>query len=332
MKILLVRLSSLGDLVYVTSILEALHHHGHEIHLLTDQTFADLFLGDPRLRRLWQIDRKALRQTLPAVLSSLQEEAFDFAVDLHKKPVTQWVVRRAQAKRVLSIQKRSLRRRLRVWFRCPMRPWHIVEWYAEPLIHAGLMTGPLPQPSIQTPPLSDLPFSLPPHFLVLAPEASHPAKEWPHFRALAETLHRTWSTPVVVVGTHPDPPGYPGIDLRGKTNLRQLVEIIRRSEGVIANDSGPAHLAAAAGKPLIVFFGPTVPDMGFRPWGNPWLRIFERPYGCRPCSLHGSRFCRFSFPSRCLADISPEEVLHVLQSLRAFTIRGPDPERRQEKP
>jgi len=328
MKLLLVRLSSLGDLVYVTPLLEALHCRGHEVHLLTDQGYQALFDRDPRVHRLWLIDRARLKASLPPVLADLQKEGFDVALDLHKKPITFWIVHRIGARNVLTINKRSIARRLRVWFRCPMPSWHISSWYAEPLVQRGWIRGPLPLPRLVVPEnTGDLPVALPSRYLVVAPEASHPAKEWPYFRALAQQLGKVWAEPVIIVGTRSEPPPYPGLDLRGQTNLRQLIQIIHQANGVIANDSGPAHLAAAMGRPLITLFGPTHPDMGFRPLGSPWLRIVERPYRCRPCSLHGTRWCRFSVPARCLADIPPQAVL---QALQAFTIREPHRERRQK--
>src|SRR5262249_55959608 len=94
------------------------------------------------------------------------------------------------------------------------------------------------------------------------------------------------------------------VDLTGKVSLAEMIEWIRLSELMIANDSGPMHVAAALGKPVVAMFGPTDPtDTGpFRQLQNT-LRI-ELP--CIPCE---KPYCTYSKPMECLQAIKPETAV-----------------------
>jgi ADP-heptose:LPS heptosyltransferase len=104
---------------------------------------------------------------------------------------------------------------------------------------------------------------IPDPYAVIAPESSDPKKNWPHYAALADDLRRrlpdwhfVWvglagvGVPCQAANCH---------DLRGKTSLAQLIALIRDCRGVIANDSGCAHLAAAMGRPTLTLFRSTDP-------------------------------------------------------------------------
>jgi len=168
-------------------------------------------------------------------------------------------------------------------------------------------------------------------FVVVAPGSAWPTKEWPveSFAALAAELSLRSGEHVVVVGTTGDQerarailafvaargaaPEAVGIDLTGRTSTAELVAVIARASLVVANDSAPAHLAAALGRPTVALFGPTVPAQGFAPLG-PRVRIAERRLACRPCSRHGGRACPIDTHA-CLAGLPPAAVLAQVEAL-----------------
>lgn len=80
------------------------------------------------------------------------------------------------------------------------------------------------------------------------------------------------------------------VDLAGRTDLDQLKALMGRLSLFVTNDSGPMHLAAAAGVPTVAIFGPTTRELGFFPYG-PEHRVVEADLACRPCGLHGGREC-----------------------------------------
>ncbi len=304
MKILLIRLSALGDLVYVSAVLEGLRQH--QVHLLLYQAFAPLYQEDPRVHRLWTLPRGATRRELRSLAASLQAEGFDLAADLHRKPLTHWLLRHSGARRRIHIHKASLARRLHLWFRVPLREVPVYRRYLAPFQKLGLIPepGPLPRlPRRARPPA----LPLPERYVALAPEAVYPTREWPYFGELALHLERR-GVPVVLLGRQRR--AFPaGQNLTGRTTLSQMIAVLQHAAVVVSNDSGPAHVAAASGVPTVVLFGPTVPTFGFRPQGPAPVRVLENPrLRCRPCSLHGERPCRF-FSRPCLRSLSPEQVL-----------------------
>ena len=80
------------------------------------------------------------------------------------------------------------------------------------------------------------------------------------------------------------------LDLTGKTDLEELKALMGRLSVFVTNDSGPMHLAAAAGVPVVAIFGATTRELGFFPYG-PGHRVVEVDLACRPCGLHGASKC-----------------------------------------
>jgi ADP-heptose:LPS heptosyltransferase len=155
--------------------------------------------------------------------------------------------------------------------------------------------------------------------VALCPGARHATKRWPGFPALAAGLAARGIGVVVALGPDDGWEGPAEIPVvRG--SLVDLAALLAGCDLAIGNDSGLSHVAAAAGTPAIVVFGPTVPALGFRPVGPG--RIVERgDLGCRPCAVHGSSKCPRG-DHACLEGIAPEEVLRAAADLLG-AIRSP---------
>ncbi|HZL85718.1 MAG TPA: lipopolysaccharide heptosyltransferase II [Candidatus Krumholzibacteria bacterium] len=158
-------------------------------------------------------------------------------------------------------------------------------------------------------------------FLVLAPGARYgPAKRYPpeRFAAAAATLARDLACAVVLVGGRDDAPATAAtrshlpaaVDLAGRTTQGALVGILARARGVLSNDSGVMHLAAALGTPVVGVFGSTNPA-----WTHPlgpsatWV---VHPVPCAPCYR---RRCPIDFP--CMLQIEPAQLVVALHGLLA---------------
>jgi heptosyltransferase III len=114
------------------------------------------------------------------------------------------------------------------------------------------------------------------------------------------------------------------IDLSGKITLKQLAALSRRSLFFIGVDTAPMHIAAAVGTPVIALFGPSG-EFHWRPWGEGHV-VVKKEMDCRPCGKDG---CQGSKRSRCLEEISEEEVLRpALAFLEKYFRPGP----RRENP
>jgi len=98
------------------------------------------------------------------------------------------------------------------------------------------------------------------------------------------------------------------IDLSGKTNMSELFSILSEASLVISNDSGPAHVAASFGVPLIVFFGPESPAV-YEPKGRGEKTIFYSQTHCSPCiSVYKDKKIKCLFNTECLASFDVSEI------------------------
>jgi len=160
-------------------------------------------------------------------------------------------------------------------------------------------------------------------YRVFAPGAEYgPAKCWPaeHYAALARSLHAADGRPVLLLGSGKEAalceqiaaaaPGACRV-MAGRTSLEQAMALIAASAGVVSNDSGLMHVAAAFGRAQVAVFGSTSPE--HTPPLNPRARVIwlkgESPLTCIPCF---ERTCRYGHYG-CLTEIRPERVLQQLR-------------------
>ena len=159
-------------------------------------------------------------------------------------------------------------------------------------------------------------FDLERPIVALHPYATHNAKAWPeqHWRELIATLNDRgiqWLVTGAADAASLQEVAGPR-DFTGRTTLRQACALLASCSCLVTGDSGPMHLAAGVGTPVIALFGPTTRHWGFAPQG-PQDVILERPLSCRPCSLHGQTHC--SSGQRCMKEIGPTDVLQAIEGL-----------------
>jgi len=159
----------------------------------------------------------------------------------------------------------------------------------------------------------------------LAPGAAHATKRWPvaHWSALAERLSAAGYRSVVVGG--PEDRGLAQqlvaegrsavASAAGEFSLQETGALLARARVVVSGDTGVMHMATGVGAPVVALFGPTVAQFGFFPYHAP-AAVLERALDCRPCSATGTAACPLGH-HRCLADITPEEVAAAVERLVA---------------
>lgn len=158
--------------------------------------------------------------------------------------------------------------------------------------------------------------------LALHPFAANALKAWPvdHWRTLASLLDRH-AVPWFALGRGASPFSRRRGDLCNATTIRESCALLACSRALVTGDSGPMHLAAAAGTATIALFGPTTREWGFYPQGPDDI-VLESAMPCRPCSLHGKRLCPRA--GECMARITPEDVLCAAKRIAAEG-RAPGP-------
>ena len=156
-------------------------------------------------------------------------------------------------------------------------------------------------------------------YVVLHPGAAVPARRWPapHFAETARRLARAGRRVVVTGG--PDERDLTavvaaehGVDLGGQTSLAETAAVLSGAEAVVVGNTGPAHLAAAVGTPVVSLFAPVVPAARWAPYGVPRVILGDQ---LAPCRDTRARSCPVA-GHPCLASVSPEDVIAALNTLR----------------
>ncbi len=168
-------------------------------------------------------------------------------------------------------------------------------------------------------------------YVVVHPGASVPARAWvpERYRELVRALVASGYR-VAVTGSGAEqelaaavagPPSPDVVDLSGRTDLAGLAEVLLGARCLVAGNTGPAHLAAAVGTPVVSLFAPTVPASRWRPWRVPHALLGDQGIECAGCR---ARVC--PVPGHpCLAAVGVDEVLAAVEELaepRAVDLEG----------
>jgi heptosyltransferase-2 len=313
--ILVVRFSSLGDVVLTTPLLRALRrrHPGASVTFVVSARFADLLAGNPGVTRVVAVPPD---EAVAALARRLAPGGFDVQIDLQDS----WRSRRLRRRlggRWGTVNRRRGARLLLIWFGMdrygtivPMAERYVGAARALDLTPDGGPPEVFPQPADE----AQAARLAPPGFVALAPGAGHASKRWPpaHWHALAHRLLAAGHT-VVAVGDEAERGllEAPGVVPAYGLPLLVTAALLQRARVVVANDSGLLHLATAVGRPVVALVGPTVRAFGFFPHAAR-AEVLERALACRPCSPFGSDHCPLGH-HRCMIEIAPAAVWDALE-------------------
>ena len=335
MKVLILKPSSLGDVVQALPVARLLRRArpGTEIHWWLNQELVPLLEGDPDVARVIPFDRKRLGRLsgIPRLighLNTLRSERYDWVIDLQSLARSAFVSWYARGGFTIGLDDR--REGAPAFYdqavpRAGFR-YHAVDWYLDVLralgvpVDMGFEWLP-PRPEVIRLLRCRIP-SIDPDCIALQPGARWDNKRWPldHFRQLVVRLRaRLPRTQMLILGGNGDRAmgaalagaGVPGVlDLTGQLDLQELVEVMRQVRVLVTNDTGPMHIAAALGRPVVGLFGPTEP-LRTGPYG-PQHRILRHEIPCAPCMK--SR-CRWRDPIACLVGMAPRTVAEEVVGL-----------------
>ncbi len=314
-RILVVRFSSLGDVVLTTPLLRATRarHPQADVTFVVKSRYAELLAGNPAVTRIVAL---APREPLRALARRVGAQAYDARIDLQDS------LRSRRLRRHLGgtwgvVNRRRLARLALIWLGATLYRDRVAA--AEQFFEAAsaLDVRPDGRPAEVFPTADDEARAaalVPEDAVALVPGARWASKRWPaeHWRALADRLVARGHQ-VVGVGSEDERPLLGGsgvVDAYGLP-LLTTAAVLRRARVVVANDTGLMHLATAVGRPVIVLLGPTVGAFGYLPYGVP-AQVLERPLGCRPCSASGSDHCPLGH-HRCMIEIAPEAVAQAVE-------------------
>lgn len=315
MKILIVRLSSIGDVLLTTPVVRCIKQQVGEveIHFLTRKSNAAILNGNPHIDVLHCIENSP-----DEIVSTLQSERFDLVVDLHNVPRTRRLRRKLDIK-TLVYNKENLHKFIYILTKhnC-MSGKHVVERYADAVKPLGVA---LDSEGLEMylPPQINWPetfghifgassYSAMKPFVAVACGAQHYTKQIPvegiveickHLRHKALLLgdnndRQRLSTVADLLPSN-------AYNLCGLTSLQQSAAVVRDAAVVITPDTGLMHMAAAFRRPTLAVWGATAPPLGFTPY-HTFSENFEvSPLPCHPCSRQGNAQCRKGH-FRCMAE------------------------------
>jgi len=314
-RVLIVRFSSLGDVVLTTPLLRAIRarHPEADITFVVRSRYADVLAGNPAVNRVATL---APGEPLRALAKRLDPATYDAQIDLQSS------ARSRRLRRLLGgtwgvVDRRRWARLALIWLGIDRYHRHLpaVEQFFEAA--GALDVRPDGRPAEVFPTADDEARAaalVPEGAVVLVPGARSATKRWPaaHWRGLADRL-ATRGLRLAAVGSEDERPllGGPGVIDAYGLPLRATAAVLRRARVVVANDSGLMHLATAVGRPVIVLLGPTVKAFGYYPYGVP-AQVLERALSCRPCTPSGSNHCPLGH-HRCMIEIAPDEVVKAVE-------------------
>ncbi len=279
-RILIIKPSAIGDVVHCLPVLNLVRTRYPDAHIswLVTPACAGLLERHPQLDEVIRFERRELGKgykSLRALLAlfkfarELRAKQFDLVIDLQGLFRSGWLSWQTRAPYRLGFSSAREGGWIFYTHRVPTgtKEQHAIERYLTLAQAAGCEREPVEYHFAVDDEDRARVAAMVPHdrYAVLLPGANWETKRWPaeRFAALAPVLSERFGvTPVIAGGPDAAPlaallPN--AVNLVGKTNLRELVALIERADLVIANDSGPMHIAAALNRPLVTPFGPTNP-------------------------------------------------------------------------
>jgi len=322
MKILIIRFSSIGDIVLTTPVIRCIKQQipNAEIHYLTKEAYYQVISENP------YIDHIHLFTTINETASELEKINFDLVIDLHKS-IRSRIIRFRLRKPSASFDKLNFKKWLYVNFKKDVMPnIHIVDRYLEAAKILNINNDQkgldyfLPENDEE---FSDLlPVTHEDGYVAFVIGGAHKTKCLTDEKI--RTLCKKIEYPIILLG------GKENFELAemiarsdndkiinycGKTNLNQSAAIIKEAVAVITHDTGLMHIAAAFNKKIISIWGNTVPSFGMYPYmpqnHNNFTIVETKNIKCRPCSKIGYKKCPKGH-FKCIENIDNQEIVNKL--------------------
>jgi heptosyltransferase-2 len=335
-KILIFRLSSLGDVVLATSVLSVASVSNYEVHWVVARGFDGILQIDPRISKVWVFDRRDGLAGWILLCRKLWAEGFVEVWDLHASLRT-WIARclffvwsLALKSDKKQLWKKVAKQRFRTscyflfksLFPVRLRPDQMRSRFL--VVADGDSDGNTDVPSLISRDLSLKSVSGIPEkqFICVMPSSAWAGKCW-SVDNYFEVLSALPFVPVILGGSGDrlsrqlaERLGQSGrvyLSGVGLWSLSEVGFVLSKAVAYLGNDTGLAHLAEALGTRAFVLFGPTAPDAGFGPF-LPASRAIGASLWCRPCGKDG-RYCfRFRSRYRCIREIEVQDVIRVLKT------------------
>ncbi len=341
-KTLVIRFSSVGDIVLATPLLRVLREKfpQSQIDFVTRTEYAELVKNNHNLNLVHQYDVREGLQGLRELKRKLKAERYDLVVDIHGSLRSRYLTAGIGAQEVLSIDKRKQERFVLVKFKQNLykNVVPVSDRYIESLNVFGIRPdGKGPELHIPdeilfgvSGKIATLRLSRFEKTIGLCPGSRHFTKRWPweRFAELGVRLVRDHDAKILIFGSPQEQEYNLRIadtivegtnaervtDFTGQLSLLETAAAMEFCDVIVSNDSGLMHIASAMHKKLVAIFGSTVREFGFFPRGIDVVVVEREGLYCRPCSHIGKPSCPEAH-FRCMREIETSEIFSTVQTL-----------------
>ena len=295
LKILVVRFSSIGDIVLTTPVVRMLKKQlNTEVHFLTKSTYVSLLKNNPYIDAVYQIDH-----SINEVIADLKKENYDYIIDLHHNFRTK-ILKFRLGIPSRSFNKLNMEKFMLTIFKLDSLPKiHIVDRYLDAVINLGIKNDNEGLDFF----LSDADkvdlILFPKDYIAFVIGGQHATKILPNNKIIS--IIKKVEKPVLLIGGPQDAKRGEqiinqtknSINTCGKYSLLQSAFLIQQAQSVITHDTGMMHIAAAFKKKIYSVWGNTVPAFGMYPYkADENSKMIEvKDLNCRPCSKIGYDKC-----------------------------------------
>lgn len=323
-KILIIRFSSIGDIVLTTPVVRCLKQQmpNVEIHYATKSSFHFLVSDNPYIDKVHLLNKNTWQ-----LIKELRKEKFDLIIDLHHNLRT-LQIKLALGVKAVSFEKLNTSKWLLVHLKInALPPVHIVDRYMATLKSLQIENDNhgldyfIPYKDIVE--RDWLPDTHQSSYVAFAIGGQHETKKLPLIRMIE--LCEKINYPVVLLGGKEDVQNGEAIlaalgskliyNACGKYNFNQSASLIQQAEFVFSHDTGLMHVAAAFKKKVYSIWGNTIPEFGMYPYQTNFAIIEKRNLDCRPCSKIGHNRCPKNH-FNCMNDINFDFTIRELNQLK----------------
>jgi len=332
-RILIIRFSSIGDIVLTTPVIRCIAEQVDdvEIHYLTKPGYSSLLEAHPQICKI-----HVLSENWSEMIKTLKEQNFSFIVDLHNNLRSRRITSRLGVKSS-AFNKLNVKKWLAVNFKWDVLPKvHIVQRYLDAAEKLGVKNDGkgldhfIPENTANH--LTELPEKFQQGYIALVIGAQHYTKKLPVTQLVDLSKKLTDNGhPVLLVGGPEDETianllmaQVEGLEsICGKSSIQESALMIQQATHVITHDTGMMHIAAALDKKIISVWGNTIPEFGMSPYygdkhplneqrKNNWI-IENKGLSCRPCSKIGYTHCPKGH-FKCMMDLDMSNLANQVNS------------------
>jgi ADP-heptose:LPS heptosyltransferase len=300
MKILIIRFSSIGDIVLTTPVIRCLRKKYPEskIYFLTKPKHSGIVETNPYIDKVIELD-----EDLQNTINALIDERFDYVIDLHNNLRTYRIKQALKTIPFFSFNKLNRQKWIYTNFKINRMPdIHIVDRYMETVKSLDVFNDDKGLdffiPDSDKVKQSDIPFSHSQGFIAIVSGAAHVTKKLPV--SSLKDLCAAIQYPIILLGSKEDYTNGAKIadidpvkvyNACGKFSLNESADILKQAILVITHDTGLMHIASAFKKMIFSVWGNTVPSFGMYPYKTKYEIFQVNKLRCRPCSKIGFDKC-----------------------------------------